>query len=500
MHVILATPPEYRRLTTPAQVLGPPIGLLYMASYARHYGYLSRTKTTLEIFDAFTLHMGIDRFVKEITVKKPDVLGISVTSRMFLVTMASLAKIHETLPETRIVLGGIHPTFMAKNIVKTFPFVDCVIKGEAERSFCELLVSCADNSSDISHIKGITAVRNGMIIDTEPDMIAKLDEIPFPARDLVEDIKYGYTWNGIDLTFGKFTSLVTGRGCPFACNFCTNWKFSNRQLRIRSVENVISELELLKAQGYKSCVILDDIFTADKKRVMELCEEIKRKDIDIVLYCEGRTDSADPQMFRSMREAGFSSMLFGIESGSQKVLDFYQKHNNPEQAKIAVTNAKAANLLVIGAFMIGAPVENVQDLKETLAHISELDFDALEVNALGIAPWDPLYVKAEHAGKVGKDDWMKDHLVSDYYDNLSKEDIAIWVEKAYYAFFRAGFTRNFRKVIKYINSRDGRNAILKNLMNPYLWRLIMERGKPRHKIEEILKSGIESNFLMRPIR
>ncbi|KCZ71912.1 Fe-S oxidoreductase [Candidatus Methanoperedens nitroreducens] len=492
MRVILATPPEYRQLTTPAQVLGPPIGLLYIASYARHYGYLSRTKSVLEVFDAFTLHMKHERFVKNIVMKKPDVLGVSVTSRMFPVTMASLEKIHAALPETRIVLGGIHPTFMAENIVKTFPFVDCVIKGEAERSFSELLISYSDNDQDISHIRGITALRDDKIIDSEPDTIMDIDEIPFPARDLVEDISYGYTWNGLDLTFGKFTSIVTGRGCPFACNFCTNWRFSNRQLRIRSVENVVSELELLKTQGYGSCVILDDIFTADKERVKKICEEIKRRDIDIVLYCEGRVDTADPEMFRNMKEAGFSSILFGVESGSQKILDYYQKHTTPAQAKIAVANAKAADLLVIGAFIIGAPVETIDDLKETLAHISELDFDALEVNALGIAPWDMLYVKAMNAGKVGREDWMRDHLVSDYYDNLTKEDIAKWVEKAYYAFFRTDFVHILRRTIKFISSRDGRNAIVKNLMNPYLWRLVLERGKPRHKIEEILMLGTET--------
>jgi len=466
-----------------------------MASYARHYGYLSSTKTTLEIFDAFTLHMESERFVKEIVAKKPGVLGVSVTSRMFLVTMASLEKIHDALPETRIVLGGIHPTFKAEKIVKTFPFVDCVIKGEAERSFSELLVSYSNNDPDISHIKGITAIKDGRVIDSDPEVIKNLDEIPFPARDLVDGISYGYTWNGMDLTFGKFTSIVTGRGCPFACSFCTNWKFSDRQFRARSIGNVVDELELLGSQGYRSCVILDDIFTTDRERVMEMCKEIKIRDIDIVLYCEGRVDSADPRMFRSMKEAGFSSILFGIESGSQKILDFYQKRTTPEQAKTAVVNAKAAGLTVIGAFIIGAPVENTGNLKETLTHISELDLNAIEINALGLAPWDPLYMEAERNGKVGNNDWMRDHLVSDYYDNLSKVDIVKWMEKAYYAFFRAGFSSTLRKINRFINTRDGRNAIINNFMNPYLWRLILERGKPRHKIEEIMISGIESNFL-----
>ncbi|MCZ7356050.1 MAG: radical SAM protein [Candidatus Methanoperedens sp.] len=494
MHVILATPPEYRRLTTPAQVLGPPIGLLYMASYARHYGYLTRAKATLSVFDAFTRHMESERFVKELVAKKPDVLGVSVTSRMFPVTMKSLEKIHDALPETKIVLGGMHPTFMAEKIVKAFPFVDCVIKGEAERSFSELLVSYSNNDTDVSRIKGITAVRNGRVIDSDPEVIMNIDEIPFPARDLVEGVSYGYTWNGLDLTFGKFTSIVTGRGCPFACKFCTNWKFSDRQLRTRSIGNVVDELELLESQGYRSCVILDDVFTADRDRVKEMCEEIKRRDIDIVLYCEGRVDSADPQMFRSMKEAGFSSILFGIESGSQEILDFYQKHTTPDQAKTAVANAKAAGLTVIGAFIIGAPVENAGKLDETLAHISELDLNAIEINALGLAPWDPLYIEAERNGKVGSNDWMRDHLVSDYYDNLTKVEMAKWVEKAYYAFFRAGFYSDLGKIKWFINTRDGRNAIIKNLMNPYLWRLILERGKARHKIEEIMMSGIEEKL------
>lgn len=495
MNVILSTPPEYRKLTTPAQVLGPPMGLMYMASYARHYEYLKKANAKLEIYDPFTEHIEKDEFVEHILQKKPDLLGITVTSRMFLVTMASLAEIHSKLPDTKIVLGGIHPTFTAKRIVESFPFIDCVIKGEAEKTFAELLVSYHDNS-DISEIKGVTTIRNGSLIDNEPDTMKNLDEIPFPARDLVADVEYGYTWNGVDLTYGKFTSLVTSRGCPFTCKFCTNRMFANRSLRNRSIENIVSEMELLQEEGYKSCVIIDDIFTIDKKRVINLCKEIQERKIDLVFYCEGRVDSNDSEMFRAMRNAGFSSILFGIESGSQKILDYYKKGTTPKIAKLAVKNAKDAGLQAIGAFIIGSIIENESDVKETLEHIRELNLDGLEVNALSMAPWDPLFQKVEYDSKVNKNDWMRDHLVSEYYDNFTKDELAKHVEEAYYSFYRIGAINNVKKMIKILrNQRDARNVMLKNFFNPYVWQLVKERCKPRHKIEEILMNGNDMDFL-----
>jgi radical SAM superfamily enzyme YgiQ (UPF0313 family) len=200
-------------------------------------------------------------------------------------------------------------------------------------------------------------------------------------------------------------------------------------------------------------------------------------------------------MFKAMKEAGFSSIMFGIESGSQKVLDFYHKQTTPVQAKTAVANAKAVGLQAIASIIIGAPVEGLEDIEQTLSHISELDLDGLEVNALGVAPWDPLYLKAEQNGKTKQDDWMRDHLISEYYDNLTKEELAKWVEQAYYAFFRIGLRRNIDKIIRYLKvSRDARHAIMRNIVNPYAWRLAKEHGRPRHKIEEILISGIELDF------
>jgi len=496
MRVILATPPEYRMLTTPAQVLGEPMALMYVASYVRDLGFLERASAAIEILDAFTLHMGPQTFVDEIVRKKPDVLGVTLTSRMFLSAIASLSRIHDALPNTKIVLGGIHPTFTARNIVETFPFIDCVIKGEGERAFAELLLYYAGEATKISAIPGITAARNGRVIEREADTVRNLDDLPFPARDLVKNIRYGYSWNGIDLTYGKFTSIVTSRGCPFSCKFCTNWVFTNRKLRTRSIENVVSELELIQSQGYKSCVIVDDIYTANKKRVIRMCDEIVKRKIDLVFYCEGRTDCADPQVFRSMKRAGFSSILFGMESGSQKVLDFFNKGITPDKSRIAVANAKKAGLQVIGAFIIGAPVETVEDIKATLALITELDLDGLEVNALGVSPWDSLYNEAAKIGRTKQVDWMRDHLVSDYFENLTQQELAKWVEQAYYAFFYKSPVSNLKKFIRYIvKSRDGRNAIVRNIVNPYAWKLIIERGKPSHKIEEILLSGTEMGFI-----
>lgn len=495
LKIMLATPPEYRRLMTPTQVLGPPIGLLYIAACLRDADYTNGERPQITVFDAFTKGLFREEFVESIQWARPDILGISVTSRMFPVTISALAELHISLPEMKVVLGGIHPTFLAREIVSTFPYVNYVIKGEAERSFPDL-VDCIISGQDVSLVKGLTCLVDGKFIDNPADTIHDLDSLPIPARDMVSDMRYGFTWNGIDLTYGKFTSIVTSRGCPYTCNFCINWMFSNRKWRIRSVQSVVEEMEQLTMDGYNSCVIIDDVFTVNQKRVIEMCKEIKERKIDLVFYCEGRVDSANPEVLRTMRSAGFSSILFGIESGSQRVLNDLHKGTTPAQAREAVKNAKEAELKVVGAFIVGSPVENREDYEATLQHIKELDLDGMEVNVLSIAPWGPRYQQLKLERKVRDWDWLSDHLVSDYYPEHSQVELAKLVEEAYYAFFRIGFRKNARKVINYIlRHKDARNAIFRNLLNPNAWTLIAQRGRARHKIEETLIAGSELELI-----
>ncbi len=491
MKIILATPPEFRKLTTPAQIMGPPIGLMYLASCLKASNSRLKEKYDVAVYDAFTLGHCKEEFIRYVRNEKPDVLGLSITSRMFPTTISTLNVVRQQVPQTKIVLGGIHPTFWAADIVKEFPFVDFVIKGEAERSFPKL-IECLLGLADYNSVEGLTCLVGSRLLDNPPETIRDLDSIPFPDRSCAGNVRYGYTWNGIDLTYGKFTSILTSRGCPYSCNFCTNWIFSNRKWRVRSVDNVLEELELIANQGYKSCVIIDDIFTLDPKRVKELCKGIVEKRIKLVFYCEGRVNSQDPEMFKAMKQAGFSSILFGIESGSQKVLKYLQKGTTPALARTAVKNARAAGLKTIGTFIVGTPVETASDFDETLKHIRELGLDGLDVNALSVAPWGQRYQMLLAEGKVGKNDWLTDHPISDYYNELSKQQIVQRIEEAYFSFFRIGRRKNAGRLMRYfIRDKDTRNAIVRNVLNKHLWQLVREGGRPRHKIEELTQSGSE---------
>ena len=238
----------------------------------------------------------------------------------------ALRKVHEANPGTTLVMGGYHSTFAAEKILRDYPFVDYVIKGEAERAFPDLL-DRLESGTSAADVEGITFVEDGRAVSQPLAVIQDLDALPFPDRSLLGDLEYGYFHQNIRLTYGKFTTIVTSRGCPYACTYCSCAAFSQRHWRARSATDVADELEGLHDQGYENVVFVDDNFTLKKSRVTELCEEIRRRKIRMRFYCEGRVDNAPYELLRTMKRAGFDVMYFGVESPTPGVLDYYKKHN-----------------------------------------------------------------------------------------------------------------------------------------------------------------------------
>ncbi len=463
MRIVLSTPPG--RTTE----LWPPLGLLYIASTMRE-----RRSDDVRVIDAFCENLSPEDLLRRIEGERPDILGMNCSTHTFLNAIRALEDVHRLFPEMTLIMGGFHATFTAERILRDYPFVDYVVKGEAEHAFPEL-VECIEAGQTPSHVDGISFMEDGRHVSRSAAIMKDLDALPLPARDLVQGIKYGYLHKDIRLTFGKFTTVCSSRGCPFQCTYCSCAAFSQRRWRARSAENVVDELESLYHQGYETVVFVDDNFTLKKSRVEEICRLLRARKVRMRFYCEGRVDNAPYGLLRTMKRAGFDVMYFGVESASGHVLKYYKKGITKDQAKDAIENAKRARMLVVASYIIGAPVETKEDVERTIDFIRASRPHAVQINILDCLIGTPIWEDMVRAGVVAPGDWKRNHRIYEYYENgLSRELLERLQEDAYSA--HAEGWENRRGLLDFLrlmwSNQTGRTIVLGNLLRfSTIWKL-----------------------------
>ena len=465
MKVFLSTPPGK---TTE---LWPPLGLLYIASSLR-----ARGRSDVRVLDAFCHNLDGEELARRVVREHPDVFGINCSTHTFLDAIEALRKVHAASPDTTLVMGGYHSTFAAEKILRDYPFVDYVIKGEAERAFPALLDRLEAGKAP-SDVDGITYLEDGEPVSRPLAVIQDLDALPPPDRSLLGSLEYGYFHQNIRLTFGKFTTIVSSRGCPFACTYCSCAAFSQRRWRARTATNVVDELEVLYDQGYENVVFVDDNFTLKQSRVREMCEEIRERKIRMRFYCEGRVDNAPYELLRMMKRAGFDVIYFGVESPSPRVLDYYKKGITAVEAQKAVADAKRAGMIVVTSFIIGAPVESPADIQHTIDFIRALRPHAVQVNILDCLIGTPIWDDLVRDGIVAPGDWKRNHRIWEYHeDGLTQERLGKLSEDAYAAHIEGwkgpGGLKDFVHMMRV--NRTGRKVVMGNLFNPDVRRRLRE--------------------------
>jgi len=382
----------------------PPLGILYCA------GVLKEGGIEVSLLDQPAKGFSLDQTVKWVKKEDPGIVGFSV----LLSTAKEAPKIAERVkaenPNITVVFGSHHSTFNADRILEKYPFVDIVVRGEGEYTSLEI-ARCIEKRRELDKVEGITFRKNGRIVSTPDRALNKdMDALPFPDRDLA-GIQYKSAIFGVKINSRKFTTLLSSRGCPFNCSFCGIRKFTRSAWRPRSVENVMAELEYLQSEGYEQFLFADDNFTLDAKRVSRLCRSIKKLGMDIEWFCDSRVDHVSYDMFREMVNAGCRCLFFGIESGNQRILDYYRKGITPEQSKKAVCKARKAGVdVIVGSFIVGAPDETRREIVSTLQFANKLDLDVPDVNILGAHVgtdiWDNLVAK----GLLNEDEQWEDEI------------------------------------------------------------------------------------------
>ena len=377
----------------------------------------------------------------------------------------------ETNPNTLVVLGGPHATFMDEQLLSENSEVDVVVRGEGEQTLLELIDAFSkSNLKDLNEIAGITFKKNGQIIRT-PDrpLIQNLDELPRPAYEHFPLKKYRL--------FGKaIFPIMTSRGCPFQCSYCVSSRMSGIQFRARSPKNVVDELEWLKnTHGADAFSFYDDAFTLDIERAIEICEEIKKRKIGLPWDCQTRVDHISKKLLAKMREAKCQLISFGVESGCQKILDAVKKRTTIEQNERAIKWAKEVGLPVTMSVIIGHPGETTDTLKQTLDFIRKVGPDYVYLTLATPYPGTDLRELVKKLGWNMSMEWNKYDMQTPVFENplLSNDKLMEARKKFYDGFYSPTYI--LRQSLKgtFYNKIMARTAF-----NYILWRTKLPRLVP----------------------
>ncbi|MCS7098374.1 MAG: B12-binding domain-containing radical SAM protein [Candidatus Methanomethyliaceae archaeon] len=429
MKVILINPPITTNLET-ASILGlkaPPLGLAYIGAVLEKEGY------NVKIIDAAALDISNKKLGEILKKESPNVIGVTSTTPTVYDAMKAIITAKENVPDAITIMGGYHITFLPEETMMECPALDIGVIGEGEVTIIDLLKSL-EGKKPISEVDGIVYRKEGKIIRNKPrKLIENLDEIPFPARHLLPLDKY--TVLGESKRLGN---IMTSRGCPFNCIFCSSSKFYGRKFRARSPKNVVDEIEeLFYKYKIKSIEIVDDVFTINKNRALEIAKEIIKRGLDIWWACGARVDLVTKELLSIFKRAGCEVIYYGIESGSERILKILKKGITLEQAKKAVKWAKEVGIEVVGSFIIGTPGETKEDVMKTIKFAKDCDIDFAQFTAMTPYPGTEIYEIAEREGLLLTRDWSKYTTIVPVMrtKELSAKDICSLIEKAYRMFY-----------------------------------------------------------------
>ncbi len=416
-----------------------PIGLAYLAAVLEQKG------NEVLVFDCLASDIDQEKLKQKLSAFNPNVIGISSMTPMVPSTMLAAKGAKEACPNATIVLGGPHATFMDKEILSQETSVDIVVRGEGEQTLLELTGKIT-NQESLNDVEGITFRKEGQILQNPTRAyIQNLDELPFPAYKQFPLDSYRL--------FGKlFFPVITSRGCPFQCSFCTTSRILGKQYRARTAKNIGDELELLKNEYHAdSFTFYDDTLTLDKKRIFEICNEIKTRKIDIPWDCQTRVDQISEEVLAKMKETNCQQVFFGAESGCQDVLDWVKKRTTVEQNEAAIKMAKKAGLFVAISIIIGYPGETAEMRKETLDFLRRAEPDDVYLCIATPYPGTDLRLLVEKMGLKMSTDWERYDTTTPVFENplLSDEEACKLRREFYDSFytpkyvFRNMFKQNF---------------------------------------------------------
>jgi len=395
----------------------PPMGLGYLAAVLRQKGH------DVEIRD-FNITPEIPDY------SEYDVVGVSCDTSRYRagVEIARQAKRAGSV----VVMGGPHVTFNDEEALRTGA-CDYVVRGEGEETLPRLLERL-EAKRDASDVDGLSFLAGQDVFRTPDATPPDVRGLPRPARDLLNIRAY----QRLEMGGRKMTSIVTSRGCPFNCSFCSSSGFSGLKWRALEPDDIVDEIEeIVNVHGFNGIAFLDDNFTMQPERVREICSRIVHRGLDVYWWCFSRADTVlrHEDMVAEMARAGARYIFMGFESRSSVVLDHYRKKITPDMAKEAVKLLKCYGISTHASFIIGDIHETEEMIMDTIRYASEIDPEAVQFSILTPYPGTRLFEEVKE--RIFTYDWdLYDclHPVLRL-DHLSSERLEKLLKKAYLSFY-----------------------------------------------------------------
>lgn len=389
--VLLIAPPIYKeeyaaRGSSHTLSILPPLGLAYIAAYLRKHDHYC------EILDGMAVPYGIDDIVKKAS--GFDVVGITAVSTVALRVNQLLKAFKDNSIKAPVIVGGPHATVLPESCLRHG--ADYVVLGEGEITMLEL-VNALEAGKNTDGIEGIAFMREGVMIrNKRGEMAENLDEIPMPARDLLPMERYRCSIARTKKLPSH--SILTSRGCPGTCSFC-NKSISGTRVRYFSVGRIVEEFFLLRDRyGAEDVAVMDDNFVSEPHVVHSVCDELIRRKFGKTWSVEARIDAVDEDVLKHLKAAGCDFIAYGIESGTQKMLDRMKKRITLDQIRSVIKMTKDVGINIRGYFMMGMPGETLDDMEQTISFAKELDIDVASFSLFVPFPGTLDYRRALESG------------------------------------------------------------------------------------------------------
>ncbi len=349
-----------------------------------------------------------DEYIRRAVEFRPGVTVLEVSTASFETDLRQAQRIKDVCPSTRIVFCGIHVDMYRKEFLLEQPLVDYVIKGEYDFVVCELIKAIA-NGNGLSRIPNLLyRSETGEACETERgENIEDLDSIPWPARHFLPMMNYWDLPGGIP---APSLQIWTSRGCPFKCIFCA-WPqimYGNNKFRTRDPIDVVDEIEaMVKRYGFRSFYIDDDTFNIGKKRILTLCGEIKKRDLNLPWAAMCRADTSDRETLVAMKEAGLMAVKYGVESGSQELVDASGKNLNLDKVEETVRITRELGINQHLTFSFGLPGETWETVRQTIDLAKRLNPETVQFSIMTPFPGSTFYRMLESEDKLLTKDWSR---------------------------------------------------------------------------------------------
>jgi len=428
MKVLFVNPPQTASKYKFMGVIAPPLGIAYMA------GVLQENNIDVEILDASAEDMDFKDVEKELLKRKPDLVALTALTPTIGRALETAQVVKETLPDSIVVMGGYHPTF---NFIETLEDenVDIVIRGEGEYIMLNL-VQALENQSSLHDVKGIVFEDKNskeIVVNPEAPLIQDLDELPFPALNLLPMKKYRL----LDMDT-HMTTMITTRGCPMQCSFCSSAAMHGKKIRERSVENIVDEIEYLKTNyDINTIAFMDDTFTLKKRKVMAICDEILKRNIEIMWGCTSRVDTLDEKLLKKMKEAGCITIFIGVESADQQQLDNMCKNTTIAKIENAFKIAHKLKIRTIASVALGMPGDTKEIMNKTVKFVHKLKPNYAIYSLATPYPGTRFYKEAFEKNLIKIKDWSKYTLITPILETIdcSLNDMRKIQAKAFMKFY-----------------------------------------------------------------